>query len=390
MSDKVIPPKPVDTDSKAKTPELPPSTVQINGAEWQTANAKHQEGKGQTVCVCDCKITGKLDEKETAKTIAELSKATTTEARLTAIGKLADGGVDKFSMKDKDGTTREFRIETEKVNGHSFLHCYGKDDQKQEQVVFRAERTADGKFKQERNKDNQLVSFTGDAWGKSMSGKSYFVGSESTNKKPADTEKIGDKRTGKTGTTGDDHSRGKIGAPHDVSDSGKRRASHDEDAHGKSRISESRERHRSDDDDRRDRRDDRHDRRDDRHADRDRDHRDKGGSRFNLGETLGTVARVVAPFLLSALERNQYRDCNPYRNHRYRPEYGCQNYYGSGYDRYGYDRYDSYNLGRGSGHCGNDYDRRYGNRNYYDPYRQSGHHRNRHSSSNWLSRMFGS
>lgn len=397
MSDKVLS-VPKNSDStKTDAPEQP--KVPFNSADWQAANAKHQDGKGQTTGVCDCKIEGKLDEKETAKAVEELSKATTPTARMAALGKLADGGVEKFSMKDKDGTTRQFRIETEKAGGSTLLHCYGMDERNQEQVVMRAARSADGKFTQQRYQDDHLASFHGDTWSRNMAGKSFLVGEVSS-------KQLSQKNIERRSTADSDRS----------TNDGRSKSLAAHDSNGKNRRSESRDRHR-DEDDRRDRKGDKHstkdregnDRRDDRHTNRDRERhdrrddrakdRERSGSRFNLGEALGTVGRFVAPFLFSALERSFYsNDCNLYRyqqNQRF--DRGCRDYYDS--DRYGYDRnrYDGYDRGqdfRRQDHCRNDYDRRYGNYERYGHNNRNHHRHDNHnrrssnSSNNWLSKLF--
>jgi hypothetical protein len=398
MSDKAFaPPKPADTHNKdVRTVKDAPPSALIKPGDWQAANAKHQDGKG-TANVCDCKIVGKLDEKEIAKTVEELSKATDPKKQLAALGKLADGGVDKFSMKDKDGTTRQFRLETEKVGESTLLHCYGVDSNKAEQVVMRALRAKDGTFNQQRFEDDRLASFHGDKWSRSMAGKSFLVGAveksdhQTTQKQKSDDGDMKSKKTEKHESSPDREVGGKSRASQSESSNGKHRSSRDEESHVRSRKSETHRREERDSDSR-NRRVERHDKSDRDSSDR-RDRDDRPRIRFNLLETLGDVARVATPFLLSAIGggRRQCNDDYYYQRQRMQFDDGYRDYQDYGRFNDNHYRRNDYGFGNQGGNYrfGNERGGGCHSRNYYDDNRgDHRHNNNRRQSSNWFSKIF--
>ncbi|MBC7998056.1 MAG: hypothetical protein IAF58_08950, partial [Leptolyngbya sp.] len=172
------PPTDASVQDKQNTSASGIDYYQFSQGDWKAANAQRNASNGDKDC-CKCEITDKPEDQATERTIDDLRNGKSTAARLTALGKLADDGIQQFLMLDKDGTARQYRIETEKCGNRTLIHCYGNDDKGEERVVMRAARTADGEFEQERNKDGKHVSYYGDIWTREMQGKSSLVGDAS-------------------------------------------------------------------------------------------------------------------------------------------------------------------------------------------------------------------
>lgn len=256
----------------------------------------------------DLEIVQSLGPSEYEFSENDLKNAKSTAARLTFLEKLSASGIENFKFKDKDGTEREFRVETQKSGDKTLIHCYGKDAEGEEQIVMRAARNASGELEPQRNKDGEPVSYYGDKWSRSMQNKTYL---------------LGDRNGGLVGDTS--------AKRHDYREDGvKRRPERDQDrARGRGQD-------RDPDRDRENERDKNRDRRIVRDEDRPRERRSREYEekevrrpRVDIGRALADVASIAAPFLMAHLSnRERCSDNYPYRDYpRYLPERGCGNYF---------------------------------------------------------------
>lgn len=100
--------------------------------------------------------------------------AATAQEKLRAVEKLLSTGVDKLEITDKDGTTRQLRLELDMSVGKPLVHVFTNEGGK-ERVLLRAVSNGDGSYKNQRDKNGREVGFYGDWWSSNMHDKTNFV-----------------------------------------------------------------------------------------------------------------------------------------------------------------------------------------------------------------------
>jgi hypothetical protein len=90
------------------------------------------------------------------------------EDKLKSAHTLADAGINKVQVADKDGKMHDYRIETEKAGQNTMVHMYEKGASGKENVALRGVERADGSVGHEKDSRGRDVAFEGSHAGKSQ------------------------------------------------------------------------------------------------------------------------------------------------------------------------------------------------------------------------------
>lgn len=131
---------------------------------------KTQQGRVETSGTPQEKLRGD------AQAILQNDKATSQE-KLKVVEKLLASGVDRLEIKDRDGQTRNLRLEVCYAGSKAMIHAFT-DEGGKERVLLRGISNGDGTFTQEKDKSGRSVGFYGDWWTKNMSDRSNFTDSK--------------------------------------------------------------------------------------------------------------------------------------------------------------------------------------------------------------------
>ncbi|MCC6979187.1 MAG: glycoside hydrolase family 75 protein [Candidatus Melainabacteria bacterium] len=150
------------------------STATVGGDQASGLNYYRFSGDGPDKARRETAPVGDGSPAAVAKAALESSTATAQE-KLRAVEKLLSTGVDKLEITDKDGTTRQLRLELDMSVGKPLVHVFTHEGGK-ERVLLRAVSNGDGTYKNQRDDRKKTeVGFYGDWWTKNMSGKTHFA-----------------------------------------------------------------------------------------------------------------------------------------------------------------------------------------------------------------------